>query len=103
MSEGYKTHDIWFCAAIQYAYDESVLVRIETQAGNFGRDVQNFYLSIDAQDAATLQKTFQDGEFAISDLKSFVRTYSFLTRRLREMKKRGETSWVSPGWIAGRG
>lgn len=99
---GFTTHDIWFCSAIQYAWGEDVLTRIETQPGNYGRDVQNFYLSIDAQEAAALQKTFQDGEFAISDLKSFVRTYSFLTRRLREMKKRGETSWVSPEWVAGR-
>jgi hypothetical protein len=88
---------------MQYVFTEAALVRIETQAGNFGRDVQTFYLSIPSLDAAEYKKEFDNGLFAIADLKSFVRTYTFLTRRLRDMKKRGESSWVSSEWIAGRG
>jgi hypothetical protein len=101
MSDGYHTRDAWFAAAMQYLYGEEVLTRIETKEDTGGRPIQSFHLSVDTQEAGKCFQDYQNGEFALSDLKCFVRTYGFLTRRLREMRKRGETSWVSDGWIRG--
>ena len=99
--ESFQTGDIWLCSTCQFAYGEDCLVRIEVKQNNYNRDTPTFYLAVAPDEAATLQKDLQDGCLAISDLKSFARTYSFLTRRLREMKKRSETSWVSPQWVRG--
>jgi hypothetical protein len=93
MSEGYKTRDAWFAAAMQYLYGEEVLTHIETKENDGGRPIQSFLLSVDTQEAGTFFQDYQNGEFAISDLKSFVRTYGFLTRRLRDMRNMGLTSW----------
>jgi len=99
----YETTDTFFAAALQYLWGEDSLTRIETTQTDYGRDTPTFTLDVPSDEAEELLKTFQDGELAISDLKSWARTYTWLTRRLREMKKRGETSYMSPSWIRGRG
>jgi len=99
--DSFKTQDAWFCAAMQYVFTEEALVRIERQENDFGRDTPTFHFAIPSLDAGEYQREFQAGAFAIADLKSFIRTYSFLTRRLRDMKKRGEKRWVSDRWVRG--
>lgn len=103
MNDGFSCNDIWFTVALQYVFGEDALVKIEVEQNTFGRDTPTFFLSIPSLDALEYQKEFQAGTFAISDLRSYVRTYTWLTRKLRDMRKRGETSYCSPAWVAGRG
>jgi hypothetical protein len=91
-----QTGDAWFCASVQYVYGEDVLVRIENRVNEHNRDTPTFYLEVpDSKEVGVLQSDFQNGRLAISDLKSYVRTYTFLLRRLRDMRKAGQTSWVA--------
>jgi hypothetical protein len=91
-----QTGDVFFCSAVQYTYGEEVLVRIDNTVNEHNRDTPTFYLEVpDAREIGKMQNDFQRGELAISDLKSFIRTYTFLLRRLREMRKAAQTSWVA--------
>lgn len=94
--ETVRTGDAWFCAAVQYAYGEDVLVRIDNKVNEWNRDTPTFYLEVPlAKEVNQLQNDFQSGSLAISDLKSYVRTYTFLLRRLREMRRNKQMSWVA--------
>jgi hypothetical protein len=91
-----QTGDAWFCSAVQYVYGEDVLVRIENKVNEHNRDTPTFYLEVpDSKEVGVMQSDFQKGELAISDLKSYIRTYTFLLRRLRDMRKTGQTSWAA--------
>lgn len=94
--ETVTTGDIYFCSAVLFVYGEEVLTRIDTRQNQWDRDVPTFTVEVpDAKEIGVLQNDFQNGTLAISDLKSWIRTFTFLTRRLRDMRKRGETSWVA--------
>jgi hypothetical protein len=91
-----QTGDAWFCAAVQYVYGEEVLVRIDNKLNEWNRDQPTFTMEVpDAKEIGVMQTDFQKGDLAISDLKSYVRTYTFLLRRLREMRKAGQMTWVA--------
>ena len=104
MNDGYQTTDIHFAAAMLYTFTEDALTRIEITPDSFGRH-RNATFSIDAPslDCAEYFKEFQVGELAISNLLSYVRTLTWLDRKVREMKRDGQTSWVSDSWVMGRG
>lgn len=94
--ETYQTGDAWFCAAVQYVYGEDVLVRIDNTINEWNRDKPTFYLAVpDAKEIGVLQHDFQSGNLAISDLKAYARTYTFLLRRLREMRRDKQMSWAA--------
>jgi hypothetical protein len=94
--ETVQTGDAWFCASVQYVYGEDVLVRIENKVNEWKRDTPTFYLEVpDSKEIGVMQSDFQNGTLAISDLRSYVRTYTFLLRRLRDMRKVGQTSWAA--------
>ena len=91
-----QTSNAWFCAAVQYVYGEEVLVRIDNKVNEWNRDTPTFHLEVpDSKEVGVLQNDFQKGDLAISDLKEYIRTYTFLLRRLRDMRKAGLTNWVA--------
>jgi hypothetical protein len=103
-ADGFQTTDIHFAAAMLYVFGEESLTKIEITPDGYGRN-RDVTLHIDAPslDCAEYFKEFQAGELALSDLKSYIRTYTWITRTLRDMKKNGTTSWESPSWVMGRG
>src|SRR5580704_6013740 len=104
MNDGYQTTDIHFAAAMLYTFTEDALTKIEITPDKMGRFRNaTFFLDIPSLDAAEYWTEFQSGELAISNLLSYVRTLTWLERKVREMKRDGETEWNSPSWIAGRG
>jgi hypothetical protein len=91
-----QTNDAWLCAVAQYTYGEDILVKIETKQNQWNRDTPTFYLEVpDAHEIGVMQNEFQSGNLAISDLKSYCRTFTFLQRRLRDMRKAGLMTWVA--------
>lgn len=88
--------DIWFVSSVLYVYGEEILTRIDNKQNQWNRDAPTFHLEVpDAGEIKVLQQDFQNGTLAISDLKAYVRIFTFLTRRLRDMRKRGETIWTA--------
>lgn len=99
MKDGFTTSDVFFAAGLSYAFGDDALTKIEfPEQGktNFSFDAP----SLDCQEYFT---EFKAGTFAITDLMSYVRSYTRLIGRLKQMRKNGETEWCSPSWIAGRG
>lgn len=91
-----RTGDTWFCSACQYVYGEDILVRIDNRVNEHNRDTPTFTMEVpDAKEIGVMQTDFQNGSLAISDLRSYVRTYTFLLRRLREMRRDKQMSWVA--------
>jgi hypothetical protein len=103
-ADGFQTTDLHFAAAMLYTFTEDALTRIEITPDRFDR-YRNATFHIDAPslDCSEYFKEFQSGELAISNLLSYVRTLTRLDRKVREMKRDGETSWVSDSWVRGRG
>ena len=95
-----NTSDIFFAACLLYLYSEESLLKASTdeRGGNV-----NFTFDIPSEDHRILLETFLKGELALSDAKAFSRSYSFITRTLREMKRNGTNAFCSPSWIAGAG
>jgi hypothetical protein len=104
-NDEYQTDDIFFAVALMFVYGEECLLKISTDPTvNRERKRSSVYtLNLPSCDAAILFDDFKSGNLAISDLLSYIRTYSFITRLLRNMRYRNEEEWCSPSWIAGRG
>jgi len=91
MIDGWQTTDIALCGALLYAFGEESLVEIEID--DTGRAI--FHLAIPSLDAEETQREFDSVEgLAISNLKSYMRTFSWLSRLLRKMKRDGATCWT---------
>jgi hypothetical protein len=99
MNDGFQTDHTFFCAAMVYTFGIEALTRIEMEPGY--RAV--FFLDIPTSEAAEYRREFDAGTFAISDLKTYLYNHSQVTRIVKDMQRRGESSWCSPSWIAGRG
>src|SRR6266478_2231120 len=97
-SDGYVTSDLFFACGLCYVFGDEALTKIEV----VDHREKRFTLDILSLDAEAYHDDFKAGNFAISDLKSYVRTYSWATRILKTMTRDGETEWMSPSWIAGR-
>ncbi|SRR6266436_749503 len=98
MNDGYLTGDLWFACAVMYVFGDESLTKITVV------DYREKHFVIDAPslDCQAYYDDFKNGILAISDLKSFMRTYDHVNRILRDMRKKSETEWVSNSWIAGR-
>jgi hypothetical protein len=85
---------------------EESLVKMESTPSDKphrrSRDIKLHY-DIPSLDAAEYFNEFRAGTLAISDLRSFARKYTWITRILRDMERKTESVWVSPAWVAGRG
>jgi hypothetical protein len=105
LNDGFSTVDIHFCAAMMYLFGDEALTKItaEEDVKQRGRTLKTFHLDIPSLDAFEYQKDFQEGRLAISDLKSYVRSHSWITHCMGIMNRKHESAWVSPAWIAGRG
>jgi hypothetical protein len=105
-NDGYIADDIWFAACLMYLFGEQSLTKIEvSKSPEFHRHCREvkLHLDIPSLDAQEYYKEFKAGALAISDLKSYIRTYTWITRILRDMERKTESVWVSPAWVAGRG
>ena len=106
MNDGYIADDLWFGAAMMYLFGEESLTKIEVnQSEEFHKHCREVLLHLDipSLDAHEYHKEFKAGTLAVSDLKSYIRTYTWITRILRDMRRKTESVWVSPARIAGRG
>jgi len=96
--DGYTTGDIAFASALMYVFGDESLTKIAV----VDYREKHFVLDAPSLDCQSYLEDFKAGNFAISDLKSYMRTYDWITRILRDMRKKSETEWVSNSWIAGR-
>lgn len=99
MNDGFFTRDINFAAALGYTFGDESLTKIEFPE----QGVTNFYFDAPSLDCEEYYSEFKSGKFSISDLLSYVRSYTKLVSILKRMRKDGEDTWVSPSWIRGRG
>ncbi|SRR6266481_8933463 len=97
--DGYTTSDLFFACGLCCVFGEESLTRIEF----VDHGEKHFVFDAPSIDCQAYYDDFKAGNFAISDLKSYGRTYSWRTRQLKVMQRDGETSWVSNSWVAGRG
>jgi hypothetical protein len=88
----YSTQDIGFAVAMMYVFGEEVLYEIEVPEKKGGAE---FCLRIPPTDAGRYRKDFDSGELAISDLKSFLKMFSWVSGTLRDMRKQGQHLWSS--------
>jgi hypothetical protein len=97
MKDGYTTNDLVLGCALLYLYGENSLLRIERDP------VRGQTLQIDCQslDADEYFNEFKEGRLAISDLRTYMRIYDTLIRRLKDMQRRGDLSWCSEAWQRG--
>jgi hypothetical protein len=105
-ADGYISDDLWFGTSMMYLFGEDALTKIETilpEDDYRHQRLVKLHLDIPSLDAIGYLEDFKAGTLAISDLKSFVRTYTWITRILRDMRRSGESVWHSPSWVAGRG
>ena len=98
-NSSYHSDDMWFVAFLAYLFGEDSLTRIELDE----RGKATFQLSVSQQEATEYHDNFECKNLAIADLMTYCRTYAWIAKRIRDMKKRGQTSYCSPSWIAGRG
>lgn len=102
-ADGYQTNDIFFAGAMAYTFGPEALTRIENERSGPTHNTATFFLDIPSLDAAEYYREFHTGRFTIADLKAYVKIHGDITRLLRDMVKRGDVSWTSPAWVAGRG
>jgi hypothetical protein len=93
------TQDINFAAAIGYTFGDESLLKVDFPE----QGVTNFTFDAPSLDCQEYLSEFKAGTFAISDLMSYVKSYTKLVSRLKLMRRDGISSWASPSWIAGRG
>jgi hypothetical protein len=86
--DGYQTDDIAFCAALLYVFTEDALTTIDLQNGK-----AMFSLAVASLDARIYREEFDRGELNILDLKSYMRTFSWLSKIIREMRRDGQIIW----------
>jgi hypothetical protein len=98
MNDGYSTTDLALACALLYIFSEDVLTRIERDSVRG----QTFHLDIASLDGDAYADDLKNGQMAISDLKSYMRIYDFMVRRLKDMQRRGDLSWCSPAWVNGQ-
>ncbi len=99
MNDGFVTEDLDFACALLYLFGEDALTRIE-RAEFRG---QKFYIDAPSLDCESYYADFKNGELAVSDLKSYMRTHVWVVRRLKEMQRDGHMEYCSPSWQCGRG
>ena len=102
-ADGFKTKDPYLAAAIAYLYGFDCLTAIRNEPDERGVLAASFELDIASNDGAILVQEFKSGLLAITDLMSWVKCYSSLTRILRDMRRSGDVVWHSPSWLQGRG
>jgi hypothetical protein len=98
-NSSYRSDDLWFVSVLAYLFGEDSLTRIELDQ----RGKAMFYMSVPELDAIEYRREFDGKILAISDLMTYSRTYAWIAKRIRDMKRTGQTSYCSPSWIAGRG
>lgn len=91
-TDTYSTQDIAFAVAMMYVFGEESLYEIEMPKD---RKQAEFCLRIPSLDAANYRKEFDRGELAISDLKSYMRTFSWVSSTCRDMRRDGQHLWSS--------
>jgi len=96
---------MFFAAGLCYVFGEESLTKIELIGGDTRSRHQDrqFTLDVPSLDAAEYYQEFKEKKFAISDLFSFTLIYTGLTRRLKDMTRRGDVIWTSESWVRGRG
>jgi hypothetical protein len=100
LNDGFVSDDLAFSAGLCYAFGEESLTKVELISGK--RDIPQFHFDAASLDCSGLREDFDKGEFAISDLKSYVRAYNKLLAILKQMRRDQEPVWYSSSWIAGR-
>jgi hypothetical protein len=93
--DGFTTRDVWFAACLAYLGYE--LYRVELLNGF--DSVWSF--CIESEDAKILAADYDGGRLALSDAKAFVFRFNALARQQRDLRRRGQTSWVSDRWVRG--
>ena len=101
MNDGFVTTDLFFAVGLAYIFGENALTKIDLISGV--RDTTNFVVDAPSLDCQEYHKEFESGQLAISDLMAYVKIYNKVSRILKTMRRDGETEWISPSWIAGRG
>jgi hypothetical protein len=95
-ADGITTTDLAFCSALMYIFTEDALTTIDLQNGK-----AMFSLAVPSLDADEYRKEFDENRLSISDLKTFMRTFSWLTKKMRDMRRDNETVWTREEFTVG--
>jgi hypothetical protein len=93
--DGFTTQDVWFAACLAYLGYE--LYRVEL----LDEFKSSWSFCVESEDAKILAADYDGGRLALSDAKAFVFQFNTLARQQRDLRRRGQTSWVSDKWIRG--
>jgi hypothetical protein len=100
MNDGFVVNRTDVAAALIYVHGSESLTRIVLDPE---KREQMFHIDAPSLDCEAYLADFDNGCFSISDLKDYLRMYSWLVNKLKAMQKFGHTEWCSESWVAGRG
>jgi hypothetical protein len=87
--------EIWSASVLDFLGFE--LYRVELH----GRDA-DWYYDAPSLDVQAYLSDYEKGCLVLSDAKAYSHAFTRLSKIQNDMRRRGETSWCSESWIAGR-
>jgi hypothetical protein len=90
MKDGFTCRSIWAAAALMYV--GYALLRIDI----LNPEGVEFHFDAESLDAQLVVEDYENGRLALTDAKAYSLAFTKLQSRLRDVRKRGETSWLAP-------
>lgn len=98
----FETTDLPFAAAMAYTFGYEALTSISHDTSG-SRPVTTFRFDAPSCDCELYLTEFKNGQFAISDLLSYVKQHNKILAVLKQMRRDNEYEWNSLSWVRGRG
>jgi hypothetical protein len=96
--DGFLTDDLAFAALLCFWYGDDALVCVEIE--ETGKAVMS--LAVPSVDAQILREEFDSPDsVGIENLKKYVRSFNYIGKTLRNMRRGGQTTWT-PTYYAPR-
>jgi hypothetical protein len=90
------TESVWLCAALVYlGYELCSLSDIDFQT-------TQFRVQCAALDFEEIKQEYEENRLALSSAKDFVDAFNRIVQIQKSYRRRGESDWSSPDYIAGR-
>jgi hypothetical protein len=90
--DGFVTDDLAFAALLCFLYEDDALVCIELEE-EMGKAMMS--LAVPSLDAQALREEFDSSDgIAISNLKRYIRSFNWIGKTLRNMRRGGQTTWT---------
>jgi hypothetical protein len=102
--DGFTTNSIWEAAVLVYLYGWDSLTQIEDEAdGRSRKRMTTYSVAVPSEDAKLIITDYEsEAGLPLASAKAFVHAFNLVSQAQKAMRQRGESSWCSSRWIAGK-